>query len=102
LLDEFIQEHDATDLATAIAWLDAELAVPLQDWTFVQELRFRSPCDRFSVGPSTVVQTLDDVHPGLSALYAPMASDMRPPFIFTTVSARDEFSARILAIVPMT
>lgn len=97
LLDGFIQKNHATDLATAIAWLDTELSAPLEDWTYLQELGFRSPCARFDVGPSAVVKKLDDVQPGLASLYAPMASDMRPPFIFTTVAARDEFSARILA-----
>jgi hypothetical protein len=98
LLDEFVRNSDTSDLATALAYLGAELSSPLERWTFVQELGFQSPCARFEVGPCVVVQNLDDVEQGLASLYAPMASDMRSPFIYTTVEARDQFSARILAI----
>jgi hypothetical protein len=98
LLDGFIQQNDASDLATAIAWLDAELLAPLEDWTFVQELGFRTQVARIQVGNCTVVLNLDDVQPGIAATYAPTTRDLRPPFIFTTVAARDRFSARVLSI----
>lgn len=97
LLDGFIQESDSTDLTSAITWLDAQLSAELETWTFVQELEFRSPCARFEVGSCIVVQNLDDIQPSLSSLYAPLGLDWRPPFISTSVAARDEFSARILA-----
>jgi hypothetical protein len=97
LLDGFVQEVHTAGLQAALTRLDAELSASLEEWTFLQELRFFAPNVRFQVGPTTVVPDLDDVEPGLSAVYAPMASDMRSPFIFTTVRARDEFSARLLS-----
>jgi hypothetical protein len=96
LLDEFIRRANATGEVKAIAWLEAELITPPQNWTFVQGLKFHTPLDCLTVGKCSIVRKLDDIAPGLPGAF-PMISELGNPLILTTVRARDHFSARLLA-----